>query len=86
LKKYAPVAGVKEMGYFDTNIGRTALEWVTDGTTASSVTAIDKIARARDWSVDKLSTLPAKMDEITWSRIWAAVKAETHHKHPEMDV
>jgi hypothetical protein len=86
LKKYAPVAGVKEMGYFDTNIGRTALEWVTDGTTASSVTAIDKIARARDWTVDFLSAIPSKMDEITWARIWAAVKAETHHKHPEMDV
>lgn len=86
LKKYAPVAGVKEMGYFDTNIGKTALEWVTDGSTADSVTALDKVIKARDWTVEKLSAIPAKMDEITWSRIWAAVKAETHHKHPEMDV
>lgn len=86
LKRYAPVAGVKEMGYFDTNIGKTALEWVTDGSTIDSVTAIDKILKAREWTVDKLSVLPSKMDEITWTRIWAAVKAETHHKHPEMDV
>jgi hypothetical protein len=30
VKKYAPVAIIKEMGYFDTNVGRQTTEWMTE--------------------------------------------------------
>ena len=85
LKKYAPVAGVKEMGYFDTNIGKSALDWVTDGSTKDSVTFGDKLVNARDKTVDVLSRLPSKMDEVTWVKIWNAVKKETAKNNPKMD-
>ena len=27
-KKYAPVAGIKEMGYFDTGMGQSSVDWI----------------------------------------------------------
>ena len=86
LKKYAPVAGIKEMGYFDMNIGQSALEWVTDKSTVDSVNMLDKVKNARDWTVDKLAVLPSFMDQITWVKIWNAVKNETHALHKDMNV
>lgn len=86
LKKYAPVAGIKEMGYFDMNIGQSALEWVTDKSTVDSVNMLDKVKNARDWTVDKLAVLPSFMDQVTWVKIWNAVKNETHALHKDMDV
>lgn len=86
LKEYAPVAGIKEMGYFDMNIGQSALEWVTDKSTVDTFNFGDKLKNARDWTVDKLAWLPSYMDKITWGHIWNAVKKETAELHPKMDI
>lgn len=86
LKEYAPVAGIKEMGYFDMNIGQSALEWVTDKSTVDTFNFGDKLKNARDWTVDKLAWLPSYMDKITWGHIWNAVKKQTAESHPEMDI
>lgn len=64
VKKYAPVAIIKEMGYFDTNMGRSTVDWIRDEKTL------------RDKIDDVASKAPALADELTWCAIWKAVKRE----------
>lgn len=69
LKKYAPVAMIKEMGYFDTGMGQSSVEWIKD-----KKTFMDKIDTFASW-------LPSKADELGWCWIWDAVKRETLYEH-----
>ena len=64
VRKYAPVAVIKEMGYFDTGMGRSTVEWIKGNQTI------------KDKMDDILSKAPAKADELSWSYIWLAVKKE----------
>ena len=64
IKKYAPVAVIKEMGYFDTGMGRSTVEWIKGNKTI------------KDKMDDVLSKAPAYADELSWSYIWLAVKKE----------
>jgi hypothetical protein len=64
VKKYAPVAVIKDMGYFDTGMGRSTVEWIKGNKTI------------KDKMDDVLSKAPAMADELTWSYIWLAVKKE----------
>ncbi len=64
IKKYAPVAIIKEMGYFDTGMGRSTVEWIKGNKTF------------KDKMDDFLSKAPAIADELSWSYIWLAVKNE----------
>ena len=86
IKKYAPVAVIKEMGYFDTGIGRQAVDWMTE----TEYDGLKEKAKAffvdSDFRDDFLSFLPSFMDEISWGRIWVAVKNETKAKNPDLDV
>ena len=86
VKKYAPVAVIKEMGYFDTNMGRSAKDFLT----AEEYTGIKEKALAlvkdEGFRDEMLSKAPALADEITWCAIWEAVKRETNAKHPKVDV
>lgn len=72
VKKYAPVAVIKEMGYFDTGIGKGSVEWLK-----GEKTFMDKVD-------DATSKLPALADEVTWVAIWNAVKRETLHTHKDL--
>lgn len=72
LKKYAPIAGIKEMGRFDVGMGQGTVDWIK-----SDKTVLDK-------AEDILSMPPAFMDEVTWVSIWNAVKRETVHKNPKI--
>lgn len=65
VKKYAPVAVIKEMGYFDTGMGRSTVEWIKGDQTW------------KDKMDDALSKAPALADELVWCHIWEAVKKET---------
>lgn len=64
IKKYAPIAGIKEMGHFDIGLGQSTVDWIK-----SNQTTMEKVD-------DALSKAPAYMDEITWVSIWQAVKRE----------
>ncbi len=64
VKKYAPVAIIKEMGYFDTNMGRSTVDWIKEEKTW------------RDKVDDIVSKAPALADELSWCAIWKAVKRE----------
>lgn len=72
VKKYAPVAVIKEMGYFSTGMGQSSVEWLKGGKTF-----IDKVD-------DAISKPPALADEITWVAIWNAVKRETVHTNKDI--
>ena len=73
VKKYAPVAIIKEMGYFDTGMGQSSVEWLK-----GEKTFMDKVD-------DFLSKAPAVADELAWISIWEAVKRETLHKHTDLN-
>ena len=72
VKKYAPVAIIKEMGYFDTGMGKSSVAWLK-----GEKTLMDKVD-------DATSKLPALADEVTWVAIWNAVKRETLHTHKNL--
>lgn len=72
VKKYAPVAIIKEMGYFDTGMGKTSVEWLKGEKTLK-----DKID-------DVASFAPALADELAWCAIWDAVKRETLYTHKDL--
>ena len=75
--RYAAVAGIKEMGRFDTSVGANTVNWLLQetpkGIKEKAKALFSKDSTYRD---DKLSYFAAKADEITWGHIWAAVKAE----------
>lgn len=73
VKKYAPVAVIKEMGYFDTNMGRSTADYIKDEKTLGS--------RMDDF----FSWAPSFADETTWCAIWNAVKRETKAKNPGLN-
>ena len=69
MMEYCPVAGIKEIGRFDTGLGLTATEWI-----------LDENGALRKKADDFLSFLPGWMDRRTWVYIWEAVKKETADK------
>lgn len=74
-KQYAPVARIKEMGYFDTNVGPQTTEWIT----AKEYKGFkEKLKGLKDsnYRDELLSKLPALADELAWTHIWNAVKKE----------
>lgn len=72
MMDHSAVAGIKQMGGFDTNTGRSAAEWMID---ESSVA--EKIS-------DKMGKGAEVADAVTWTNIWNAVKRETLDKHSEL--
>ena len=85
VKKYAPVAIIKEMGGFDTHTGLSAKDYLL-------AEEYGKGERTKAFLTDKqyrsevTGYLPQKADELTWCAIWEAVKRETQANNPKMDV
>ncbi len=73
IKKYAPVAIIKEMGGFDMGNSRTAAEYLTTRTDKGLKRTVDTINNAAQWGA-------GKADELGWGIIWDAVKRETYKK------
>ena len=69
VKKYAPVAIIKEMGRFDTDMGRSTVDFIKGDSTF-----MEKVD-------DVLSKPAAYADELTWCHIWTAVKREVLAKN-----
>ena len=86
LKQYAPVAAIKEMGYFDTGMGKSAQDFIR----AKEYNSLKEKAAAlftdENYRDEVLSKAPALADELTWCTIWEAAKRETRAKNPKMDV
>ena len=83
IKKYAPVAIIKEMGYFDTNMAQSTIDYLNniDYKGKEKIAAFFKDGAFRD---EVFGYVASKADEITWSHIWNACKAETKDKYPNL--
>lgn len=72
MKKYAPVVGLKEIGRFDTDMGRSTQELLSGENGKGFMAAVDKFG---GW-------MPEQMDKITWIAMWEAAKRQTKAEHP----
>ena len=86
LKKYAPVAAIKEMGYFDVNMGKSTTDYILGQEYEGFGEKAKAFFKDSGYRDEVLSRGAALADEITWCNIWEAVKRETRAKHPGMDV
>ena len=85
VKKYAPVAIIKEMGYFDTNMGKSTQDFITGKEYSGIKEQAKAVVTDSAYRDELLSKAPALADEYAWCGIWTAVKRETKAKHPSMD-
>ena len=76
VKKYAPVAGIKEMGHFDTGMGRGSVDWIIAPEYKGFREKVGAIFKDSNYRDDLLSRGPAIADEMGWNSIWLAVKNE----------
>ena len=64
------IAVIKAMGKFDMNFGRSMQDWITpEGKISKGKAAWQKISEGS-------TSLPEKMDAMTWTRMWTACKLE----------
>lgn len=79
LKKYAPIAIIKDIGGFDAGAGKRTTSWMN----ADTLRGVDKVMN----TIDDFSMKGAELaDQIGWTAIWEAVKRETKANNPNMDV
>ena len=86
LKQYAPVAIIKEMGYFDTNMGMSTQDFIKSKEYDTIGEKVRAVVTDADYRDELLSIAPAYADEVAWCGIWDAVKRETKAKYPGLDV
>ncbi len=68
------IAKWKSWGYFETGIGQSMKNVLTD-----QATPLEKMTEASMWAA-------GKADDITWGVLWNAVKAEVRDQNPGIDV
>ena len=86
VKQYAPVAIIKEMGYFDTNMGKSTQDYIMGQEYSGFKAKMKALVTDSNYRDEILSKAPALADELAWCSIWEAVKRETQAKNPGMDV
>ena len=85
MKKYAPVAIIKEMGGFDTGTKGSAKSYIIEEKYGKGE-RIKGLFTDEQYRGDLMGFLPQWADEKTWCAIWEATKRETKAKNPQMDV
>ena len=86
VKQYAPVAIIKEMGYFDTNMGKSTQDYIMGQEYSGFSDKMKALVTDSNYRDEALSKAPALADEIAWCSIWEAVKREAKDANPGMDV
>ena len=84
-KKYAPVALIKEMGFFDTSVGKSTQDYITARNYKGLKNIVKGFFTDASYRDEQMGMLPALLDNITWANIWQAVKREQLAKHPDAD-
>lgn len=85
VKQYAPVAIIKEMGYFDTNMGKSTQDFILGKEYSGFSDKMKALVTDSGYRDEVLSKAPALADELAWCSIWEAVKREIKAKNPGMD-
>ena len=75
-KRYAPIAIIKEMGYFDTNMGKSTADYLTAKEYKGAKEIAEGILKDSGYRDEVLSIGPSLADEVTWTAIWEACKRE----------
>lgn len=73
IKRHVPIAQWKDWGFFDVHTGRS-MKSILIGSNS-----------LQELLTEKSMLLASKMDEWTWTRLWAAAKAETRALRPELE-
>ena len=81
MLQYSGVANIKQMGKFDMNYGRSMIDFITPEGLQDN-----KAKAAYEWVSEKSTKLPEIMDNMTWTRMWTAVKLEQAAKNPGVDM
>lgn len=84
MKKYAPIAVIKEMGYFDTNMAQNTVDFLNKDFYEGAREKLRAFRKDGSYRDDVMTFFASKADEITWTHIWNAVKAETKANNPEL--
>lgn len=79
LKRYAPIAIIKDIGGFDAGGGRQVAEWLNSDARRGADKVLGKIDDITMWGA-------AVGDQVGWCAIWEAVKRETKSKHKDLEV
>ena len=84
MKKYCPVAVIKEFGYFDMNMAQSTVDMLNSKSYEGVTEKVKAFVVDGSYRDEAMSFFAAKADEITWTHIWNACKNETIDKHPEL--
>ena len=84
LKKYAPIAVLKEIGGYDMSSGINVADFIKHRNYKGKekITAFFKDSNYRD---DILMWGASKGDELAWSTLWHAIKKEQRYRFPNME-
>lgn len=85
MKKWNGCALIKEIGYFDVNMGRNAIDYINEYSADKRIKAErnikEKVEIAAEKAMPKVDQVTGwaagKADEITWGAIWNACKKQT---------
>lgn len=86
IKKWAPIASIKEIGGFDTNMGKTAVDYLTGQEYQGFEEKFKAFFKDGEFRDEMLGRLPALADELSWGVMWNAIKREQADLHPNMNV
>ena len=84
MKKYAPIAIIKEMGYFDTNMAQSTVDFLNNNDYEGVKEKLKAFVKDGSYRDEALSFFASKADEITWTHIWNACKAEVKANNSEL--
>ena len=82
LKRYAPVAIIKEMGHFDTGLGANTEDWIKQTQPQGFMEKAKALIVDENYRDEILSKAPELADEIAWTHIWNAAKAQVLDQNP----
>lgn len=74
MQQYAPVVGIKDIGRFDMDMGRSTIDILSGKNETGVMAAIDKLS----------GFLPEYMDKVTWVAMWEACKRQVKAQNPSL--
>ena len=86
VKQYAPVAVIKEMGHFDTDMGLSSKDYLLGEEYEGLKEKTLGFIKDGDYRDELFGKGAAFADESTWCAIWAAVKREQAAANPQMSI
>lgn len=84
VKRFAPIAAVKEMGHFDTGISGSTEEYIQKRSYQGIGENVKAFFTDRAQTEAALSFAPEFADKIAWTQIWSACKRKAADLNPNL--